>query len=165
LNYYEAMYILDPSLSDDRLRELVDSISSELADKGEVFGVDVLGKKQLAHPIKKATDGQYVVIYFSIDPGEIEGLRSRYSLNASVLRVMILRRREEEIRKIKEKLGAKSEPKDDLPKEPLPVDERVEEPSAEAPADANAEEPVAESGEEAPVDDEPAASDAETERA
>ncbi len=161
MSYYEAMYIFDSSFSDERLRELVDSITAELAEKGEVFGIDRLGRKQLAHPIRRATDGQYVVIYFSTDPGEIEGLRSRYSLNASILRVMILRRREEEIRRIKEKLGVKSEAKGKPSTEPSPAGEGSEESPAEEPGD----EKVAESAEEVSVDDEPAASDAEAEKA
>ena len=113
MNYYEGIYILDPTLSDDKLKELADSLISELAQKGEVFAVEKIGKRPLAYQVKKMTEGYYMVVYFSSDPVEIPRLHGKYSLNASIIRVMILRRKEEEVRKIKESLGAKAESKEE----------------------------------------------------
>jgi small subunit ribosomal protein S6 len=109
LGFYEGMYILDSSLSDDGTEELIRSIRKELGEKGEVFSVERLGKRQLTHPVRNMTDGNYVVIHFSCDPSEIQKLNSRYSLNSSIIRVMIIKRKEAEIRMLKEKLAEKTE--------------------------------------------------------
>ena len=160
MNYYEGMYILDPSLPDEKLEDLINSITGELAEKGEILGIDRLGKKQLAHPIKRITEGQYIVIYFSSDPSEITKLRSRYSLNASILRMMILRRKEEEIRRIQEKLNIKTEAEEVAPVPEAPASADVEKPSEEAPAGKDTETPV----EDAPSAEESMASDTEVEK-
>ena len=115
MNCYEGMYILDATLPDEKLRELVSTITGELAQKGEVFGIEQLGKKPLPHPVRKMTEGFYFVAYFSSDPAEISRLQGRYSLNASIVRVMILKRNEEEVKKIKQRLGAKADAKGEIP--------------------------------------------------
>ncbi len=160
MNYYEGMYILDPSLPDEKLEELINSITGEIAEKGEILGIDRLGKKQLAYSVKRITEGQYVVIYFSSDPSEITKLESRYSLNASILRVMILRRKEEEIRKIQEKLSMKSEAEEVAPMPKAPVSAGVEKLSEKAPASEDTEMPA----EETPSAEESVASDTEVEK-
>lgn len=113
MNYYEGMYILDPTIPDEKIKELADSITSEIAQKGEVLAIEKLGKRPLAYSVKKMTEGYYMVVYFSSDPAEITQLHRKYGLNPSIIRVMILNREEEEIRKIKEKLGAKAESKEE----------------------------------------------------
>ena len=168
MNYYEGRYILDSSLSDERLQELIDSVKGELDEKGEVVAVDRLGRKHLAHPVRGKTEGEYLVIYFANEPAEIVRLQSRYSLNASILRVMILRRKEEEIRLAKEKLGhrtaeavvpsTKPEPAEAPAPEPI-VAEGPGEPVIEAP-----EKDVIEPAEEAPIDENSATSEAEIEK-
>ena len=154
------MYILNPSLPDEKLEELINSITGELAEKGEILGIDRLGKKQLAYSVRRITEGQYVVIYFSSEPSEITKLRSRYSLNASIIRVMILRRKEEEIRKIQEKLNVKSEAEEVASVPVTPVSGGVEKLSKETPAKRDTEMPA----EEAPSAEKPMASDAEVDK-
>jgi len=168
LNYYEGMYILDASLSDERLQELIDSVKGELGEKGEVLAIDHLGRKQLAHSVGGQTEGEYIVIYFANDPAEIARLQSKYSLNASILRVMILRRKEEEIRVAKEKLGHRTAEAAEPPTKPEPAEapapepvvaEDFGEPVEEAPG-----EDVIGPTEEAFLDENSATSEAETEK-
>lgn len=113
MNYYEGMYIIDPTMPDEKIKELTDSITAELSQKGEVLAIEKLGKRPLAYSVKKMTEGYYMVVYFSSEPGEITQLHRKYGLNPSIIRVMILKRDKEEILKIKEKLGVKAESKED----------------------------------------------------
>ncbi len=166
MNCYEGMYILDSSLSDERLEEVVKSITAELAEKGEVLVTDRLGRRQLTHDVKGATEGFYIVIYFSCRPEEIKNLQARYALDASIRRVMILHRKEEEIRRIQEKFSIRTAEKEAPGTEEKPA---LEVHAVEAPP----EEPAGEGGEkpsekapreETPEAVEPVASDTDVEK-
>ena len=135
LNFYEGMYILDSSLSDDRIEDLIASITGELKEKGEVIAVDRLNRKPLAHPVNQATEGYYVVIYFSADPSLIQSLQGRYKLNSDIVRVMILRRKDSEIAKLREKFSKKDEEQSSAPESPESgVESSAEAGAAEEPA-------------------------------
>lgn len=113
MNYYEGVYIIDPTLADEKIIETTDSITSELSQKGEILAIEKTGKRPLAYSVKKMTEGYYMTVYFTCDPAEIPLLHKRYGLNPSLIRVMILRRKEEEIQKMKEKIKSKPELKEE----------------------------------------------------
>ncbi len=98
LNLYEAMYIVDPDRSEQEVEALTRQVRSEIAEKGgEVVDLQHLGKKRLAYPIKKAKDGFYFLLYFRLAPDRISELRAGYRLNDSILRFLILKKKEREL--------------------------------------------------------------------
>ncbi|NQT84980.1 30S ribosomal protein S6 [bacterium] len=98
LNLYEAMYIVDPARSEEEVESLTEQLKSEIVEKGgEVVDLQHLGKKHLAYPIKKKRDGFYFLLYFRLAPGRISELRAGYRLNDSILRSLILRKRERDL--------------------------------------------------------------------
>lgn len=84
---YETLYILAPELNEeDQRREIaaVDEVISK--NGGEILKSDVWGRRKLAYPIKKRTDGVYVLSRFrggSHVPKELESYIKR---TPSVLR-------------------------------------------------------------------------------
>ncbi len=78
MNLYEAMYILNSTLSEEDTESAIESLKSDITSKnGEIVQVEKMGKKQLAYPIKKMTEGYYLLMYFKILPHEISNLNSK----------------------------------------------------------------------------------------
>ncbi len=98
VNLYEAMYIVDPTRSEQEVEAATERLKSEIVGKGgAIVDVQHLGKKRLAYPIKKMKDGFYVLLYFRLAPAQISELKAGYRLNESILRFLMLRRRKSQL--------------------------------------------------------------------
>ncbi len=97
LNLYEAMYIVEPSRSEEEVKALTEKLTSEIAKKGgEILDVQHLGKKRLAYAIQNRRDGYYLLLYFRLAPDRISELKTGYRLNDSILRFLIVKTRQRE---------------------------------------------------------------------
>ena len=65
---YEVMFIIDPTLEDEKKDAAVERVKGIIAAEGEVGNVDVWGLRKLAYPIQKKNEGYYVVIDFKAEP-------------------------------------------------------------------------------------------------
>ena len=62
---YELMYIIDPTLEQDKKDAAVEAVKEIVTNNGgEVSDVNVWGMKKLAYPIEKKEEGYYVVMEF-----------------------------------------------------------------------------------------------------
>jgi small subunit ribosomal protein S6 len=60
---YELMFIVHPELDEEAFNEIVTRISSWITDDGgEILKTDIWGKRPLAYPIRKLSEGQYVLM-------------------------------------------------------------------------------------------------------
>ena len=70
MNQYETVFILNPVLSDDQVRETVGKFQSMLKDAGAKFiNTENWGLRKLAYPIDKKKSGFYHLFEFKA-PGE-----------------------------------------------------------------------------------------------
>ena len=73
---YEIMFIVHPDLDDTALTALMEKAKGWVTGTGgEVTQVDLWGRRRLAYPIRKQTEGQYVLIQSQMPPtgtGEVE---------------------------------------------------------------------------------------------
>ena len=77
MNRYELTYIIDTALEEEARKELIEKISSLIAQNGgEVEKVDeTWGKRRLAYPINDKPEGYYVLVHYTAEttvPKEIE---------------------------------------------------------------------------------------------
>ncbi len=86
---YEIAYIADPELDDEALAELEAKVKGWIEAAGGKLGkIDRWGKRRLAYPIKKKTDGHYVFIYADM-PTEAPAIIERdFRLSEQILRFM-----------------------------------------------------------------------------
>jgi small subunit ribosomal protein S6 len=92
------MYIVDPAQSEQEVESLTERLKSEIARReGEVIDLQHLGKKRLAYPIKNKKDGFYFLLYFRLPAQQLSQLTSGYRLNDSILRYLILKKKESEV--------------------------------------------------------------------
>jgi small subunit ribosomal protein S6 len=99
LDLYEAMYIADPGLTEHEVETLAERLKTEIVGKGgEIVDLQHLGKKRLAYPIRRRRDGFYFLLCFRLARNLLSELKAGYRLNERVLRFLILKKKEMEVR-------------------------------------------------------------------
>jgi small subunit ribosomal protein S6 len=107
---YEVMYIVDPETADEKITKLNDAVEKLIAKEGgNVVKVEDIGRKRLAYPIQKKTEGYYVLFEIEGSGQEIAELERRMRVNDMIIRYMTVR--VDEDRKAAEKRIAKREAK------------------------------------------------------
>lgn len=91
-NSYETIIILSDNLEDDVLTATVEKFKKLIADNGEVESVEDWGKRKLAYPIQKQTDGHYTLINFKSSPEFTAELDRVYNITDGVLRSIIVKK-------------------------------------------------------------------------
>ena len=87
---YEAVYILNPSLSEEQIAALVAKFKAVVEANGTVSEVDEWGKRRLAYPINDEEEGVYTVINFTADPSFPAELDRVYKITEGVMRSLIV---------------------------------------------------------------------------
>jgi small subunit ribosomal protein S6 len=89
---YEMMVILDPEVEERTVQPSLDQYLTVIKDdSGTVDKIDIWGRRRLAYPIKKRTDGIYAVVQFTSTSATAKELERQLSLNETVLRTKLLR--------------------------------------------------------------------------
>jgi small subunit ribosomal protein S6 len=102
------MYIIDPETPGDRITKLNTAVGSLIEKEGgTVVRMDDIGRKTLAYPIEKKTEGHYVLFEIEGSGQEIAELERRMRVNDMIIRYMTVR--VDEDRKKADKLRAKRE--------------------------------------------------------
>ena len=91
MNKYESVIIINPSVEEEKLKELVKKFETLINTDGKVEKVDELGKKELAYSIKKFKEAFYVVYYFEANPDLIDELERNYRITDEVIKFMTIR--------------------------------------------------------------------------
>lgn len=84
---YELMLVLRPDFGVEE-REAHDLVGKLIGDR-KIKNLTIMGKKRLAYPIKKQTEGVYVVATFTGGPMNIGAFEKQTQLGSDVLRFLI----------------------------------------------------------------------------
>lgn len=105
---YEVMYIVDPETTADKVTKLNEAVGKLIEKEGgTVVKISDVGKHPLAYPIKKKTEGYYVLFEIEGTGQEIAELERRMRVNDLIIRFLTVR--VDEDRKRAEKIKAKRE--------------------------------------------------------
>lgn len=105
---YEVMYIVDPETPVDKIDKLNEAVGKLIEKEGgTVVRMDDIGARTLAYPIKKRTEGHYVLFEIDGSGQEIMELERRMRVNDMIMRYITVR--VDEDRKKADKLRAKRE--------------------------------------------------------
>ncbi len=93
MNKYEAMFIVNPNLSEEERKELFNQIGEAVTkNNGTIANAAVwTEKRKLYFPIKKHREGLYYLVNFSVPPLAVKDIRRVYKLNENILRVLLTR--------------------------------------------------------------------------
>ena len=92
---YELAIVADPRLTDEDFVSLVDEYKQLITSRGgEVVREESWGKRKLAYPIRKLTEGRYTFLYLQMEPQTaalIPEVELRLGQNDKVLRFLSVR--------------------------------------------------------------------------
>ncbi len=92
MRQYEMMVILDPEVDERTVKPSLEKYLAVVTnDKGTVDNLDIWGRRRLAYPIKKKSDGIYAVINFTSESATAKELERQLGLNETILRLKLLR--------------------------------------------------------------------------
>ena len=96
LNKYESIYIINPEVEEQGIKELVEKFNALIeSEGGKVSETQEWGLKRLAYPIKKKEQGYYVLVNFEANPESIVELERVYKITDSVMKFITIRKDEE----------------------------------------------------------------------
>lgn len=88
---YELLAVFKPSLDQEELDKVVESISEEIKSyKGSVASVDKMGRKKLAYDVQGYRDGFFANLIISLPAESIVEFKRNLKLNENVLRFMFM---------------------------------------------------------------------------
>jgi small subunit ribosomal protein S6 len=87
---YEVVYIIDPSIGEEGIAELIEKFKALVETNGTLNELDEWGKRRMAYPINDLLDGYYVLMSFTSGatfPAELDRV---FRITDSVIRSMII---------------------------------------------------------------------------
>lgn len=107
---YELLWILAGDASDKDCEASADRVKTSVADNGgEVHSAGLWGRRNLAYPINKQTEGTYYVSTFSVEPEGAVRIDRQMTADQAVLRHLLVRADEVESKENRETAEAKAE--------------------------------------------------------
>lgn len=92
MNQYETVFILNPVLSEDQVKETVKKYQDFLVSKGaEMVNKENWGLRKLAYPIEKKKSGFYQLFEFQIEGKNIESLELMFRRDERIMRFLTVR--------------------------------------------------------------------------
>ena len=85
MNKYESVVIINPSVEEEKVKELSQKFTEIINNDGKVEKVEELGKKKLAY------EGYYIVINFEANPDLISELERNYRIMDEVIKFITVR--------------------------------------------------------------------------
>ena len=85
---YETMFIVNPQLSEDDTKAIVEKFTALMAENGEIEQVNEWGKRRLAYPINDLMEGYYVLVNHKADTQFIAELTRLFNINENIMRAM-----------------------------------------------------------------------------
>jgi len=92
MSSYELVLIISPEVTDEEMPDFITKLG-ELVNKigGSVDEVSQWGRRQLAYPIKRFSEGNYVLTKIKLKPGVTKELEDNFRLSGKVLRHLLIR--------------------------------------------------------------------------
>jgi len=90
---YEVVFVLAPTLADDEFDQQIETYVNAAKEMGaEIIEVDKWGKRRLAFPVQKHSEGFYTVLTLEEPSGKaVTELERRFKVNDAVIRFLSVR--------------------------------------------------------------------------
>ena len=89
---YEALFIIDPE-KEGEMEEVMKGINAIIKENaGAVDNENLMGRRALAYPMDKKTEGVYCTVAFSAQPDSIAKLTRQCEINNDILRTVITKK-------------------------------------------------------------------------
>ncbi len=90
---YEVVVVLAPTLTEDEVEQSTETFKKTAEEKGaQIAEIEQWGKRKLAYPIKRHTEGIYIILTLEELSTEAVGeLERRFKVSDSVIRFLTVR--------------------------------------------------------------------------
>jgi len=93
MSYYEMLYIVSSSVSDEERDNLIVKLRDFIGKNGGVIeSENKWGLRSLAYPIKHQNKGYYVLTYLELPEKSVRDLKYFFKVNEGFLRAMLLKK-------------------------------------------------------------------------
>lgn len=92
MNKYESVIIINPNVSEEEIKALIERFTALINTDGKVEKVDELGKKKLAYEVAKNKEGYYAVIDFEANPSLIAELERNYRITDEIIKFIVIKK-------------------------------------------------------------------------
>lgn len=87
---YETIFILRPSIEEEKRIEAIEKFKAIIAADGEIEKVEEWGNRKLAYEIEKIREGYYVLVSFKANPTLPLELERNFKISDDVIRYIIV---------------------------------------------------------------------------
>ncbi|CAI8325514.1 MAG: small subunit ribosomal protein S6 [Flavobacteriaceae bacterium] len=92
MNHYETVFILNPVLSEDQIKETVKKYESFLTSKGaKMIFIENWGLKKLAYPIQNKKSGFYHMFEYQSDGTVVNPLETEFKRDERFMRFLTVK--------------------------------------------------------------------------
>lgn len=91
---YEMVLVISPEVevAEEETNPVVDKVVKLITGKGgTITEINRWGKRKLAYPIRKFTEGEYVLTQFKMEPKVTKELEASLRLSEEILRHLLIR--------------------------------------------------------------------------
>ncbi|MFQ5739261.1 MAG: 30S ribosomal protein S6, partial [Acidobacteriota bacterium] len=90
---YEVVFVLAPTLSDQDVKEKIESFTQAAEEKGaKILDVNQWGRRRLAFPVKKHSEGVYTILTLEEESAKaVAELERRFKVSDAVIRFLSIR--------------------------------------------------------------------------
>lgn len=93
---YELVVVLSPDITEEDAPAAMDRVTNAVSSRGgDVVETRQWGRRRLAYPIGRHTEGNYLVHQIRLDPARAHELESQFKISEEVLRHLLVRKDEE----------------------------------------------------------------------
>ena len=94
---YELVMIVSPEVADENVPAVIERVSQFITGGGgAIVEVDQWGRRKLAYPIKRFSEGTYILTQFKLEPQLTAELEANLQISEEILRHLLVRLGEEE---------------------------------------------------------------------
>lgn len=87
---YETIFILKPSIEEEKRNQLIEKFTGIIAADGQVEKVEEWGNRKLAYEIEKLREGYYVLVNFKSSPSLPKELERNFRITDEVIRYIVV---------------------------------------------------------------------------
>ena len=92
LRDYELVFILSPEVGEDNIDAVVNNLNRFITNKGGVISDEKRwGKRKLAYPIKRHSEGNYVLTRLKLKPAVAKELDAYLKISEEVIRHLLVK--------------------------------------------------------------------------
>jgi len=89
---YELVAIISPEVDEDGVSRTMEKLGESIVDKGgTVGGIDNLGKRKLAYPLRKFMEANYILTRFNLEPELVKRVEGEIETWEEVLRFLLIK--------------------------------------------------------------------------